>query len=76
MQLVNLAFSLALPSAGRSKLAKIAMMAITTNNSINVKPCCLRFIFISNVRNTNPKVCPPDEAVNPEKGAKRKDDPL
>src|SRR6266436_10265248 len=33
-----LALSLALPSAGRSIAARIAMMAITTSNSIRVKP--------------------------------------
>src|SRR5437762_2378510 len=32
------AFCFALPSAGRSKLARIAMMAMTTSNSIRVKP--------------------------------------
>src|SRR6266550_4546765 len=45
-------FSLALASAGRSIAAKIAMMAITTSNSINVKPCrplrrVVKFGFIS-----------------------------
>jgi hypothetical protein len=34
---VRLAFSLALAEEGSSRLAKIAMMAITTNNSIRVK---------------------------------------
>jgi len=32
------AFALALPKAGKSIAARIAMMAITTSNSINVKP--------------------------------------
>jgi hypothetical protein len=32
---------LALDSAGSNMLARIAMMAITTNNSINVKPMLL-----------------------------------
>src|SRR5213593_4557416 len=32
------AFPLALPKAGKSSPARIAMMAITTSNSINVKP--------------------------------------
>jgi hypothetical protein len=32
------AFDLALPKAGNSIAARIAMMAITTSNSINVKP--------------------------------------
>ena len=31
--------SLALARAGNSSAAKIAMMAITTSNSISVKPC-------------------------------------
>jgi hypothetical protein len=39
------AWLLALASAGSSKLARIAMMAITTSNSINVKPLVL-FVFI------------------------------
>src|SRR4051812_20763080 len=34
----RLAFSLALASTGRSIAARIAMIAITTSNSINVKP--------------------------------------
>ena len=33
-------------NAGRSKPAKIAMMAITTSNSIKVKPYCLLLFFI------------------------------
>src|SRR5215471_5751884 len=37
-QAMPLAFSLALVSAGRSIAARIAMMAITTSNSIRVKP--------------------------------------
>ena len=32
------AFPLALPRTGKSSPARIAMMAITTSNSINVKP--------------------------------------
>jgi len=35
---VRLAFSLALAKAGSRRLAKMAMMAITTNNSISVNP--------------------------------------
>ncbi len=38
VHLMRIAFSLALDSAGRSIAAKIAMMAITTNNSMRVKP--------------------------------------
>ena len=37
-QLVCLAFSRALLRTGRSIAARIAMIAITINNSINVKP--------------------------------------
>jgi hypothetical protein len=37
-QFIILALALALPSAGNSIAARIAMMAITTSNSINVKP--------------------------------------
>jgi len=38
------AFALALASAGRSKPARMAIIAITTSNSIRVKPLprCLR----------------------------------
>jgi hypothetical protein len=36
--LVCSAFDLALPKAGRSIAARIVMMAITTNNSMSVKP--------------------------------------
>jgi hypothetical protein len=38
MQVTACAFSLARFRAGSNKAAKMAMMAITTNNSINVKP--------------------------------------
>ncbi len=38
MHLARMALSLALAKAGRSIAARIAMMAITTNNSINVNP--------------------------------------
>src|SRR6266568_8462392 len=41
-QAMALALSLALPNAGRSIAARIAMMAITTSNSISVKP---RWVF-------------------------------
>jgi len=41
MQVVRLAFSFALAKAGRSMAAKMAMMAMTTSNSIKVNP---RFI--------------------------------
>ena len=52
MQLIPVALALALAKAGSNKPAKIAMMAMTTNNSIRVKPCCFRFIFIGNFRNS------------------------
>jgi hypothetical protein len=38
MQAIPVAFDLARDNAGSSMPAKIAMMAITTNNSISVKP--------------------------------------
>jgi len=78
MQLVNRAFSLALPKAGRSNPAKIAMMAITTSNSINVNPCCLRFIFIGNSGVQGEKVCLINVVVNQQSGCltKQKGDPL
>src|SRR5579884_2381426 len=44
MQLVAQAFCLALASAGNSRPARMAMMAITTNNSIKVKAALLAFI--------------------------------
>lgn len=37
MQLIRFAFSFALAKAGKSNPARIAMIAITTSNSINVK---------------------------------------
>ena len=37
-QLIPLAFAFALPNAGSNMLARIPMMAITTNNSIKVNP--------------------------------------
>ena len=40
MQAVRFAFSLARASAGSSILASIAMMAMTTSNSINVNAGC------------------------------------
>ena len=52
MQLIPVALALALAKAGSNKPAKIAMMAMTTNNSIRVKPCCFRFIFIGNFKNS------------------------
>ena len=44
MQAMPVAFWRALASAGKSMPAKIAMMAMTTSSSINVKPadCCER----------------------------------
>jgi hypothetical protein len=38
MQLMSMAFSLAADKAGRSRLAKMAIMAMTTNNSMSVNP--------------------------------------
>ena len=38
MQAVCRAFSLAFPNAGNNMPASIAIIAITTSNSINVKP--------------------------------------
>src|SRR5437870_1229262 len=38
MQIMPCAFVFALANAGKSKPARIAIMAITTSNSINVKP--------------------------------------
>jgi hypothetical protein len=40
-----LAFSLARAKAGNKSDARIAMMAITTSNSINVKPLKADFFF-------------------------------
>jgi hypothetical protein len=41
------AFSFAAARAGNNMAAKMAIMAITTNNSINVKPVVLNFRFRS-----------------------------
>ena len=38
MQKADLPFSLALASAGKSSAARMAMIAMTTSNSIRVKP--------------------------------------
>ena len=47
-----LAFSLACANTGKSMAAKIAIIAITTNNSIKVKPFlnieCSSFFFVLN----------------------------
>src|SRR5260370_18211862 len=48
IQSKRLAFALALASAGRSNPARIAMIAMTTNNSISVKAHDKRFVFIKN----------------------------
>src|SRR6478609_3635451 len=45
MHWVRMAFCLALANAGRSIAARIAMIAITTNNSINVKAERVRAVF-------------------------------
>jgi hypothetical protein len=39
VQLATLAWYLARFSAGNNRAARMAMMAITTSNSINVNPC-------------------------------------
>src|ERR1035441_10905505 len=54
MHLMALAFSFARASAGNSRLARIAMMAITTSNSIRVNP---RGRFGWNSRSGSPMVC-------------------
>ena len=47
LQLMRRAWGLALAKAGSSKAARMAMTAITTNNSIRVKALfCLRVFFI------------------------------
>src|SRR5437899_2495149 len=46
MQSRRLAFALALASAGRSNPARMAMIAMTTNNSMSVKAHDKRFVFI------------------------------
>ena len=45
MHAVRLARFLALPSAGRSMAARMAMMAMTTSSSIRVKPLLSAFPF-------------------------------
>src|SRR6266566_8851484 len=51
MQVTRWAVALALDNAGSSMLARMAMMAMTTNSSINVKafgePFCLCWAFIN-----------------------------
>src|SRR5438034_7815000 len=47
MQLICCAFALAAASAGINKLAKIAMIAITTSSSISVNPSRLLCSFIN-----------------------------
>src|SRR6266849_5157697 len=46
MQSRRLAFALALASAGRSNPARMAMIAMTTNNSMSVKARSHCFVFI------------------------------
>src|SRR6266702_7661873 len=48
MQSRRLAFALALASAGRSNPARMAMIAMTTNNSMSVKARHDCFVFIKN----------------------------
>jgi hypothetical protein len=43
---VDHAFCFALDNAGNSRLARMAMMAMTTNNSINVKARCVYTILL------------------------------
>jgi hypothetical protein len=45
-QVVALAFSLARANTGNKIAASIAIMAITTSNSIRVKPPDMDFVFI------------------------------
>ena len=45
MQATPLAFDLARASAGKSMPAKIAIIAMTTSNSINVNPCGVLFFM-------------------------------
>ena len=54
VQLVRLAWALARANAGRSIAARIAMIAITTSNSISVKPQppAARVLFIVQCQNT------------------------
>jgi hypothetical protein len=47
MQEVCLALHFALLKAGNSIAARMAMMAITTSNSISVKPCGVHLRFLS-----------------------------
>jgi hypothetical protein len=44
MQLMDLAFALARDKAGSNNAARIAIMAMTTSNSMSVKPRCV-FLF-------------------------------
>jgi hypothetical protein len=46
MHLVCFAFSLAFANTGKSMAARIATIAITTSNYINVKPCLLSILFL------------------------------
>src|SRR5688572_22295557 len=64
-QLICAAFAFALDSAGKSMLARIAMIAITTSSSIRVKPESGRrppvgkafaFIWVTGVLPARPKV--------------------
>src|SRR6266849_8567169 len=48
MQSMRFAFALALASAGRSNPARMAMIAMTTNNSMSVKARRNGFAFIKN----------------------------
>src|SRR4051812_36863551 len=72
MQYMPCAFVLALANAGNNMPARIAMIAITTNSSIKVKPLGLRvasFRFLM----TTPPTCSVDnidflEAASPSQG--------
>ena len=46
MQKICCALALACASAGRSMAARMAMMAMTTNNSINVNPVRLAWVCL------------------------------
>jgi hypothetical protein len=45
---MRLARSLAFDKAGNNKAARIAIMAITTSNSIKVNPACEDFVLEAN----------------------------
>ena len=50
MLFIDRAFFLARPSTGRSRLARMPMMAMTTSNSIRVNPLRFLEIFMTKIR--------------------------